>query len=65
MVNNGYKSISCLEAKVTSLEAQIVDLQKTTKNNKKPLISLCNKADKLKKICESLVKRVAKLESKA
>ena len=65
LVNTGYESISSLEAKVTTLESQNLDLQKTAKNAKKSSISASNKADELKELCESLVKRVAKLENKA
>ena len=65
LVNTGYESISCLEAKVTSLETQNSELQKTAKNAEKSSISASNKADELKKLCKSLVKRIAKLESKA
>ncbi len=65
LVNTFYKCISCLEAKVTSLETQNLELQKTAKNAEKSSILASNKADELKKLCKSLVKRVAKLESKA
>jgi hypothetical protein len=63
LVNTGYESISVLETKISQLEVQNLELQKTAKNAEKSSVTSSNKADKLKKLCESKVKRITKLES--
>ena len=65
LVNTGYESISGLEVKVATLEGQVSELQKTVKNADKSAIAASNKSDELKKLCDSLVKRVTKLEGRA
>ena len=64
LVNTGYESISGLESKVATLEAQVSDLQKTTKAAEKAATTASNKADDLKKVCDALLKRITKVESK-
>jgi hypothetical protein len=66
LVNTGYESISGLEIKVASLEAQASEIQKTTRNLEKSVVTATNKSDELKKTCEALTltKRLTKLESK-
>jgi hypothetical protein len=64
LVNTGYESISGLEAKVKLLETQSSELQKLAKNSEKSALSAGNKADEMKKICEALAKRLAKVETK-
>jgi hypothetical protein len=64
LVNTGYESISVLETKVSQLEVQNLELQKTAKNAEKSSVTSSNKADELKKLCESLVKRITKIESR-
>jgi hypothetical protein len=64
LVNTGYESISVLEAKVTHLEGQNSDLKKTAKNSEKSSITASNRSDELKKLCDTLVKRVTKLEAR-
>jgi hypothetical protein len=64
LVNTGYESISGLETKVAFLEAQAVDLQKIAKNSEKSAVTASNKSDELKRTCDALIKRIAKLESK-
>jgi hypothetical protein len=63
LVNTGYKSISKLETKVSALEGQVLDLQKTSRNSKKSAVTASNKANELKKLSNSLVKRITKLET--
>ena len=65
LVNRGYKSISELETKVSALEGQVSDLQKTSRNSKKSAVTASNKADELKKLSDSLVKRITKLETRS
>jgi hypothetical protein len=64
LVNTGYESISSLEAKVCMLEGSNSDLQKTARNSEKSAVTASNKAGELKKLCESLTKRVTKLEGR-
>jgi hypothetical protein len=64
LVNTGYESISGLEVKVATLEGQVSELQKTVKNAEKSAIAASNKSDELKKLCDTLVKRVTKLEGR-
>jgi cell division septum initiation protein DivIVA len=64
LVNTGYESISGLETKVASLEAQASELQKTARNSEKAVVTATNKSDELKKTCKALTKRLTKLESK-
>jgi hypothetical protein len=56
LVNTGYESISTLESKVSVLESESAEFQKSAKSAKKSAISATNKADELKKLCDSLVK---------
>jgi hypothetical protein len=56
LVNTGYGSISKLETKVSVLEGQVSDLQKTSKNSKRSVVTASNKADKFKKLSNTLVK---------
>jgi hypothetical protein len=65
LVNTGYESISTLELKVSTLETQNAELLKTSKNAEKSAIASSNKSDELKKLCDTLVKRVAKLETRS
>jgi hypothetical protein len=58
------KSISVLKAKVSQLEGQNSDLQKMAKDSEKSLIPASNKEDELKKLCESLVKRITKRKAR-
>jgi hypothetical protein len=64
LVNTGYESISSLEGKVATLEGSNADLLKTARNSEKSAITASNKVDELKKLCDTLIKRVTKLESK-
>jgi hypothetical protein len=64
LVNTGYESISGLEAKVKLLETQSSELSKLAKNSEKSALSAANKADEMKKVCEALAKRLAKVETK-
>ena len=45
------------------MEGQVSDLQKTSRNSKKSAVTASNKADELKKLSDSLVKRITKLET--
>jgi hypothetical protein len=63
LVNTRYKSTSILDTKVSQLGRQNSELQKTAKNAEKSWITASDKADKLKKLCESLVKRITQLKS--
>jgi hypothetical protein len=65
LVNTGYESISELETKVSALEGQVSDLQKTSRNSEKSAVTASNKADELKKLSDSLVKRITKLETRS
>jgi hypothetical protein len=65
LVNTGYESISGLEIKVATLESQVSELTKTVKNADKSALTASNKSDELKKLCDTLVKRITKLEGKA
>jgi hypothetical protein len=64
LVNTGYESISGLEATVKPLETQSSELSKLAKNSEKSALSAANKADEMKKVCEALAKRLAKVETK-
>jgi hypothetical protein len=65
LVNTGYESITELETKVSVLEGQVSDLQKTSRNSEKSAVTASNKADELKKLSDSLVKRITKLETRS
>jgi methyl-accepting chemotaxis protein len=64
LVNTGYESISGLESKVATLETQVSELQRTAKNAEKTATTASNKADDLKKVCDALLKRLTKVETK-
>jgi hypothetical protein len=63
LVNTRYKSVSELETKVSVLEGQVLDLQKNSRNLEKSAVTTSNKAAELKKLSNSLVKRITKLET--
>jgi hypothetical protein len=66
LVSTSYESISKLETKVAVLEGQVLsDLQETSKNSKRSAVTASNKADERKKLSNSLVKRIAKLETRS
>jgi hypothetical protein len=62
LVNTSHESISGLGTKAALLEAQPSDLQKIARTSEKASVAASNKADKLKRTCNTLVKRIAKLE---
>jgi hypothetical protein len=64
LVNTGYESITSLEGQVATLTGNNADLQKTARNSEKSAITASNKVDELKKLCDTLIKRVTKLESR-
>eukprot|EP00978_Attheya_sp_CCMP212_P007877 scaffold18321_cov53-Attheya_sp.AAC.3 len=55
-VNTGFESIDKLQREVTDLKEKLVTSTKAVNLAEKSAISAANKADKLKKLCDILVK---------
>jgi ubiquinone biosynthesis protein UbiJ len=61
-VNTGFEALEVLAVKVQNMEADVVTSKKEAAAAKKAADSAANKTDELKKFCDLLVKRIAKLE---
>jgi hypothetical protein len=61
-VNTGFEAIDVLTSKVASMEHTLKELDKEVKIASKSASSSANKADEVKKLIDSLIKRVVKLE---
>jgi hypothetical protein len=61
-INTGYEVLESLTIKVAELERGLSAMQKEASAATKSASSAGNKADAIQKVCDGLVKRVAKLE---
>jgi hypothetical protein len=63
-INTSFESIEKLLTKTATLECEILEMKKQVANSVKASSSAANKADESQKLCDALVKCVAKLEQK-
>ena len=63
-VNTGFESIDKLQREVTELKEKVLASAKAVNLAEKSAFSAANKADDLKKFCDTLVKRITTLEKK-
>jgi hypothetical protein len=61
-INTGYEVLEGLSVKVSEMERMVQTMQKDTASATKSAMAAGNKADAVQKLCDALIKRVAKLE---
>jgi hypothetical protein len=61
-VNTGFEALEVLSTKMQSMENDVVAARRDAANASKAAASASNKADEVKKVCDLLQKRLAKLE---
>jgi hypothetical protein len=61
-INTSFEAIEKLTAKMAATEAELLDSKKQVAAAVKAASLAANKADKVKKLCDVLIKRLAKLE---
>jgi hypothetical protein len=63
-INTSFESIENLLSKASTMESEVLDMKKQVAGAVKSSTAAANQSDEMRKLCDALIKRVAKLEAK-